>query len=656
MADLEGRRPAAWRFVRAVVRAQRHGVAGAVFSGLFWQAGAVAAPLVVKYAIDHGIVPRDHSALLLWLGLLLAVGLLEVVAGAFRHLYAIRNRSHSDAGVRDALFAHALRLDASYHDRVGPGELLSRASSDSQHIARMMDSIGHTIGYVAHGRRGRDRDAAARLAARARGADPCAVRDRWSLAVLAQIPPRHPRAAGQLGRSLDARRGDRQRGARGQGPWRRRRAVGAVSLAQLGDHGPGARAGPPRRGVHPGAGDAAAARDRGGALDRRPQRDRRLAHSRLVRGLQRVCGDAGLAAARARPARDHAAEGAGREQPHHRGARGRAAAARAAPSGGARRRAATSGSTAFASGTKAIASCSTGSTCMSRRASRSRSSAPPARARAPSPACSRGSTTPRRAACCWTATTCASCGSPTCAARWRSSSRRPSCSARACARTSASAGPDANDEDVRSAAELAGAAAFVDDLPDGYETILGERGFSLSGGQRQRIAIARAILADPAVLVLDDATSAVDATKEHEIRAALAEVMQGRTTLVIAHRPATIALADRVAVLEGGRIVEEGTHEELICRARPATARCSRWRRRPHDGAGVGARGLARDAARSRGRCSGSTSARRRGDRLDADHAGRPGARQVRGRPRNRQERPPSAERRRASRSSSSRC
>jgi ATP-binding cassette subfamily B protein len=128
--------------------------------------------------------------------------------------------------------------------------------------------------------------------------------------------------------------------------------------------------------------------------------------------------------------------------------------------------------------------------------------------------------------------------------------------------------PNASDDEVASAAELAGAAEFIGDLPDGYETVLGERGFSLSGGQRQRVAIARAILADPAVLVLDDATSAVDATKEHEIRSALRTVMEGRTTLVIAHRPATIALADRVAVLEHGRIVEEGTHGDLLRRSK----------------------------------------------------------------------------------------
>jgi ATP-binding cassette subfamily B protein len=127
--------------------------------------------------------------------------------------------------------------------------------------------------------------------------------------------------------------------------------------------------------------------------------------------------------------------------------------------------------------------------------------------------------------------------------------------------------PEAGDDDIRRAARLAGAAEFVERLPEGYETMLGERGFSLSGGQRQRLAIARAILADPQVLILDDATSAVDATKEHEIRSALAEVMAGRTTLVIAHRPATIALADRVAVVDEGRIVEAGTHAELVARS-----------------------------------------------------------------------------------------
>src|SRR6266516_668640 len=148
MGEHDAQRRAAWRFVRAVIRSQNAGVIGAAVSGLLWQVGAVAAPLMVKNAIDHGVLTRDRHTLFVWLGALLAVGLLEMTAGAARHLYAIRNRARSDARVRDAIFAHALRLDASYHDRVGPGELMSRASSDSEHVARMMDSIGHTIGYV----------------------------------------------------------------------------------------------------------------------------------------------------------------------------------------------------------------------------------------------------------------------------------------------------------------------------------------------------------------------------------------------------------------------------------------------------------------------------------------------------------------------------
>jgi len=117
---------------------------------------------------------------------------------------------------------------------------------------------------------------------------------------------------------------------------------------------------------------------------------------------------------------------------------------------------------------------------------------------------------------------------------------------------------------VRHAARLAGADEFIERLPNGYDTLIGEHGYSLSGGQRQRVAIARAVLADPRVLILDDATSSVDPTKEHEIRAALREVMRDRTTLIIAHRAATIALADRVVLLDRGRIVAAGTHEELL--------------------------------------------------------------------------------------------
>jgi ABC-type multidrug transport system fused ATPase/permease subunit len=122
---------------------------------------------------------------------------------------------------------------------------------------------------------------------------------------------------------------------------------------------------------------------------------------------------------------------------------------------------------------------------------------------------------------------------------------------------------DATDEEVERAARLAQAHEFVTALPDGYDTVVGERGITLSGGQRQRIAIARAIVVDPRILILDDATASVDATTESRIREGLREAMRNRTTIIIAHRLSTIALADEVVVLEAGRVVARGTHAEL---------------------------------------------------------------------------------------------
>ncbi|MDX6635181.1 MAG: ATP-binding cassette, subfamily bacterial [Solirubrobacterales bacterium] len=124
--------------------------------------------------------------------------------------------------------------------------------------------------------------------------------------------------------------------------------------------------------------------------------------------------------------------------------------------------------------------------------------------------------------------------------------------------------PEATMEAIEAAARRAQADGFIRALPDGYETRVGERGLTLSGGQRQRVAIARALLADPRILILDDATSSVDATTEAAIKAGLQEAMAGRTTFIIAHRLSTVSLADEIVVIDGGRIVDRGTHEELM--------------------------------------------------------------------------------------------
>jgi len=568
MGEVEARRRAAWRFVRAVVRSQAGGVVGAVLSGLAWQTGAISAPLIVSYTIDHGIVPRDSHALLIWLLALLGVGLLEVVAGGMRHIFAIRNRSASDARVRDAIFAHALRLDASYHDRVGPGELMSRASSDSEHVARMMDAIGHTIGYA--------------LTVVAVSVVMLVIDAKLALLVLLPLPLISVVAW------LYSRRYD-ERTRRLQEAW-----ASAATLVE--ETVSGIRV---VKGL--GAGGALSGRFRirsdeivGRALDVarldavfNPALEvlplvgiaavlwvggRQVISGSLSLGLfvafnayvvmlvwplrvlgQRVSTLQKALAASARITEVLETEPRLREPRHpvelERPVRGdvRLEGVRFGHEGD---RSVLDGlDLGLRPGESVALVGATGS---------GKSTVAGLLARLYDPDDGRvllddhdvrelRLADVRRAVALVFEETFL----------FTESVRENIRFGR----------PDADDESVASAATLAGAAEFIAGLPDGYETVLGERGFSLSGGQRQRIAIARAILADPAVLVLDDATSAVDATKEHEIRAALTKVMRGRTTLVIAHRPATIALADRVAVLENGRIVEQGTHAELVSRS-----------------------------------------------------------------------------------------
>ena len=565
MGEHDAQRRAAWRFVRAVIRSQSAGVTGAAVSGLLWQVGAVAAPLMVKEAIDRGVLTHDHSALLAWLGALLFVGLLEMAAGAVRHLYAIRNRARTDARVRDAIFAHALRLDASYHDRVGPGELMSRASSDSELVARMMDSIGHTIGYV--------------LTVFA-VAIVLLVID-WKLALIVLIPlPLVSLAGWGYSRRYHAQT-ERLQAAWGDAATLVEETIAGIRVVK------GIGAGRPLAGEF---------RARSARIV-----DRALEIARLdavfmptleflpllgllavlwLGGRSVIAGDLSLGSfvafnayvamlvwplrvlgqrvttlqkavgASARISEVLEAEPKLREPRHpielEQPVRGDVrligvqfghedghpvldsldlhlapgeSLALVGPTG--------SGKSTVAGLLARLYDPDEGAVLLDGHNVRDLALGDVRKA----------------VALVFEETFLFS---DTVAENIRL------------------ARPSASDQEVARAAELAGAAGFIADLPDGYETVLGERGFSLSGGQRQRVAIARAILADPAVLVLDDATSAVDATKEHEIRAALTTVMQSRTTLVIAHRPATIALADRVAVLDNGRIVEEGTHADLL--------------------------------------------------------------------------------------------
>ncbi len=555
-----------WRYLGVIAKRLRWSIVGAVASGLAWQGAAIAAPLLIKYAVDAGVVGGSTSALLWSCAGLVVLGAIEASSGALRHVFAIRNRARADAQVRDAIFRRALELDAHYHDRVGAGELISRASNDAELVARAFDSIGHTIGYVFT----------------IVGTSVVLFVLDWRLALAVLLPL--PLLSIGFGRYSE-RYAERTK-------VNQERLAEATSLVE--ESIAGVRV---VKGLGAEAAVSARFRDRSDEVVRTaldvagvdavflPALEALPLIGMLVvlwyGGHQALDGDITIGtfaafgfylallvnplrtigqrlgtlqravAAALRVTDVLRAEPVVVEAPHPR----------AFPESAAIRfddvqfsyddeRPVLDGfDLEIPAGTSLALVGATGS---------GKSTAAALLARFYDPRAGRvtiGDVDLRdllldelrqrvgivfEDAFLFGDTVRENVGL---------------------------AAPEADDDEIERATRLAGADEFVERLPEGYETMLGERGFSLSGGQRQRIAIARAILADPKVLILDDATSAVDATKEHEIRAALAEVMRGRTTLVIAHRPATIALADRVALVEAGRVTEQGTHEELLARS-----------------------------------------------------------------------------------------
>ena len=556
-----------WRYLGTIAQRLRWTIFWAIASGLAWQGAAISTPLLIRYAIDAGVVHR-HTAALWWACAgVIALGAVEALAGATRHYYAILNRARADAEVRDAIFRRALELDARYHDRVGAGELISRASNDAELVARAFDSIGHSVGYVLT----------------VVGASAILLAIDWHLAIAVLAPlPLLSIGFGRYSRRYAARTKINQEEL-GEATALIEETVSGIRVVKGLGAGPALSARFRRRSeevVRTALEVANVDAVFLPALEALPLvgllvvlwygSHRVLAgditigtfaafnfYLALLVNPLRTLGQRVSTVQRAAAAARRVVEVLRAEPVVVESASPRDFPADAHVnfddvrfSYGDGGRPVLDGFTLdIPAGTSLALVGATGS---------GKSTVASLLARFYDPEGGRvtiGGTDVREL---------------------RLNALRHGVGivfedtflfGDTVSGNVGFAAVDPDDDEIYRAARLAGADEFVERLPKGYETMLGERGFSLSGGQRQRIAIARAIFADPQVLILDDATSAVDATKEHEIRAALAEVMRGRTTLVIAHRPATIALADRVAVVDKGRVVEEGTHAELVARS-----------------------------------------------------------------------------------------
>ena len=567
-AAVVDRRRAAWTYIGNLLLRERRGIGFAILSGLSWQGAAIFTPVIAAQAID-AIVAGDRSEVYLWAAAAIGVGLVETVAGAGRHIFAMRNRAHGLAHVRDDLLTQALRLDARFHDRFPPGELMSRSAADAEVVSRVLDASGHTVGYLVT----------------VVGASVVLLVMDASLALIILAPfPVLILGFWRYARRYSTRTKAYQEEL-GHASALVEETVTGIRVVK----GLGAGAALSRR-FHD-----TSERVRGRALDvvsvdavflpalefvpllvqalvlwlggqRVLDGDLTLgqfvafnAYVVILVWPLRVLGQRISTLQNALAASERIVEPLEAEpsvvdpssplalDPAPHGADVRFEGVRF---GYDERSPILDGFDLHVEPGASVALVGrTGSGKSTVAALLGRFYDPQAGAvlldgvdvrELPLAELRKAVALVSEDTYLFTDTVRANV---------------------------AYARADASDADIEAAAQAAGAHEFIQELPDGYDTLLGERGYSLSGGQRQRVAIARAILADPDVLVLDDATSSVDTTKEHEIRAALKVVAAGRTTMVIAHRPATIALAERVVVLEGGRVVEEGTHAELLQRS-----------------------------------------------------------------------------------------